>query len=162
MVEKANMKFGKKREVEIPVEIEGKTQIAVLEIDEVFAPSKIDACVKEFVSNIDAVRKSSGDSFKSVIEAFMIFMIIKHFSDFPSPNTYKEQVKVINMLSETDLLYIIYSKFDQKEIEKMYLAVEGVTEILEDKIGEYLDLAKEMGIDKALENIEEGEVNVKS
>jgi hypothetical protein len=136
----------KRRKVDIPVTIEDKTQMAVLEIDEVFSPSKIRNCVEEFISRIDAVRKMNEHRFQEVIESFMLFMLIKHFTSFPSPETYKEQVVVLNMLMETGLLYRIYAEFESEEVAKVSEEIGNIAEVLEQDVDEFVAMAQKMGL----------------
>lgn len=142
---KASKQYELTREVEIPVKIEDKVHMAVLKIDKVFSPSKIRDCVEEFVSRVDTFRKLNEDKLHEVMEAFLIFMLIKHFTSFPAPKEYKEQVAIINMLLETDLLYKIYAEFDINEIKKITDEVETVSITLEEKVGDYIKLAEELG-----------------
>lgn len=148
LLEESNKRFDKKRNVSIPVEIEGNTQMAVIEIDEVFSPSKIRKCVYEFVVKTDAVRKTNQANFKEVMEAYLVFLIIKHFTSFPAPTPYKEQVRIINMMIDTGLLYTIYAQINQTEIGKIMDEVKDASEMIEDNIEEYIKMGKAMGLDK--------------
>jgi hypothetical protein len=142
---KANKQYDKKRKVDIPVEIEGKTQLSVLEIDEIFKPSKVRACVEELLNRLDVVRKTNESHLQDVLEAFLIFLLIKHFTSFPAPVHYKEQVKVIQMLIETGLLYTIFAQFDFKEIEKVMSEVQVVADRIDENVDEFSKMASDMG-----------------
>lgn len=156
LVNEAFQEKNKKRKTTIPVTVNGRTEDAVLYIDEVFAESKIRNCVQEFVSRIDAVRKMNEGRFNEVIESYMLFLIIKYFSSFPAPDKYKEQVVVINMLLETNLLYRIFAEFNPEEIQKITDEIATASDILEEDVNEFVELAEELGMAQG-EDKEEGD-----
>jgi hypothetical protein len=158
LLEKAYQGQRKKKKVTIPVTIEGETQDTVLEIDEIFSPSKIRSCVEEFVSRVDVIRKYNENKFIEVMQGVLIFQIIKHFTSFPAPIKFAEQVIVMNMLTETGLLYRIYAELDEKEIRKITEEISYIADLLEGDAQEIVDMAEKMGIGK--DESEEGGVLV--
>lgn len=145
MLDKAHKRFDKKRGIKIPVEIEGETQIAVLEIDEYFSPSKIRDCVEDFVNAMDAVRKVNNIYLDGVMESFIMYMVIKHFSNFPAPKDFSGHAKIVQKLSDTGLLFKIYAEFNTDEIAKIRKELEIANERLETSIDEMLGYIEEMG-----------------
>lgn len=149
LLEKADSKYST-RFVELDIEIEGKTQKAVLEIDEVFRQSKIKACVQEFVEKMDYTVKIDKSFLEGVQEVYLIFLIIKHFSSFPAPNSYTEQVKIINKFIDNKLLFEIYKEFDRDQIARIQEELNDVLDKFDENIDIFLDKAD--GIEERFES----------
>jgi hypothetical protein len=147
MLEKSHNQYTKTKKEQIPVNIEGKEQLATLELDVIFKPSKIRSCIEEYVEKMDAVTKMNRRHLHEVMEAYLIFMIIKHFTSFPIPNKYEDQVKVLQMMIETGLLYRIYAKFDQNELAKIHEEVSFVAEKLDESTDMVIEMSERMGFD---------------
>lgn len=149
LLNKADAKY-KTKEVKIPLIIEGKTQIAVLEIDEVFRPSKIKSCVEEFVEKMDFTRKIDKSRIEGLYEVYLIFLIIKNFSSFPAPSSYTKQIKVIQSMIDNNILFPIYSHFNPIEIAKINDEVRDVLRMFDDKFDTFMSNME--GLEERLED----------
>lgn len=144
------------KEIDIEVEYKGETKIVSLEIDERFRPSKVRTFVENFVDRLYTVRKYNRSYIRDEVgQAYLIYMVIKHFSNFPAPQKFADEVRVIQMLIDNELLYKIYAKFNQSELEKLHDEIRDFAEKLDIEAEEFVKFAEEVGYESEYESLEE-------
>lgn len=145
LVEESYSRFDEKFEVEIPVEIKGNIEYAKLTVDRYFSTAKTYNCVRELLNRADAVNKMKmAGNMEDILEIYFMFMSIKYFTSFPAPEKLDEQLKVINMMLETGLLFRIFAELDTQEVKKLLIEVNRVTQILEENIDEIIAMKDEL------------------
>lgn len=149
LIEEANKKYDMKT-VSIPVELNGEMQNAELKIYKKFPPTIVAKCLEEFVQKMSFVMEKNRGYFQEIYEPYLMFMIIKHFSDFPAPTEYEKQIKVIRMMIDNDLLYKIFCEFDPNEISKLSNVLEETAKQLDENAEGYYKYLIENGIEEEL------------
>jgi len=144
LIEESYSQFDEKIEVEIPVEVKGNVEYATLTVDRYFSTSKIYNCVRELLNRADAVNKmKKKGNLENILEIYFMFMSIKYFTSFPAPEKLDEQLKVINMMLETGLLFRIFAELDTEEVKKLLIEVNRVTQVLEENLDEIIAMKDE-------------------
>jgi hypothetical protein len=119
LIEKASEKYENLKEVVVKMEIDGRIQEFVVEIYKHFSPVQIKMCVRELVEKLDYVKVKSNGDVNSMTVPYMIFLVIKHFTTLELPNTFAEQLKAIEHMTNTGTMFQIFIAFEQDELNKV-------------------------------------------
>lgn len=139
-------RFSEQKKLTMEIEHKGETKEFALYIDQEFRPSKIRTCVEDLVDKMHAVRKINRLNQQEIGEAYLVYMLIKHFTSFPSPELMEDEVKVIQMLIDNGLLYRIYAHFNPDQLEKVQEEVRDYAEKIDEGASIYMDIGEKIGL----------------
>lgn len=119
LISKSHKKFENIKIIPIKVEVDGEIKETELGIYKIFSPTKISECTKDFIKNIDKARKIDRDGFGDITEPYLMWLIIKHFSEMEDamPNDFNKQVNSLMEMVNTGVLFQIMVHFDNEQIE---------------------------------------------
>lgn len=134
LIEESGKKFDLQTEVMIKVEVyDEKTDSTTIEeapikIDKIFSPTKVKKCVYEYISNVTKMKSkySQDDDYVGVLEPYLIFMLVKHFSSLGKdiPQDIPTQIALMQNMIDSSALFQIMIKFDEDEITKIKEEIE--------------------------------------
>lgn len=90
-------------------------------LDEVFAPTKMQAAFEELVEKVVYVNGSEeidDQIMLSIWPKYTLFLLIKYFTDVDIPKSFEDQVVVMNYLIDLHYFEKIIDSFEDSEIEK--------------------------------------------
>jgi hypothetical protein len=151
-LESTKENFEEKKEITIKIKREDTIIDTVLQIDKRFSPIKVNECVKEIVQKMDILKNYvdvDSDTSK-IYQLWTILMIVKYFSELQVPKDFQKQVAVLEKLSDSGILFQIFSQFDEKEIQKIMAELDRITHIAMEKIKAYEPLFEDYEKAKAL------------
>jgi len=150
-IKEYNEVLEQKERVEFYVEYNGKKELVYITVDKSFTKSNIIACLQEYMKKIDVLRTKKIEIKDGFMEMYMIFQIIKHFTDLEMPKSIENQLVVMERLINTGLLFQIFTQFPQEEIDKLLIEVNTINETLSENFNE---LEKQLkGVDQnAIQN----------
>jgi hypothetical protein len=151
-LEKIKENYEEQKEITIKIEKEDSTIDTVLFIDKRFSPVKVSECVKEIVLKMDILKNYIGNDSDSskIYQLWTILMIVKYFSELPIPKDFQKQVAVLEKLSDSGILFQIFSQFDESEVKKIMKELDRITHIAMTKIKAYEPVIEEYEKNKAL------------
>jgi hypothetical protein len=144
LIEKASEKYANIREVVIQMEVDGEVRPFKVEIYKVFSPVGIQQCVAELVEKIDIARSKDKNGFGNIIIPYTIFLIIKHFTTLKLPNVFSQQIKAIEHMINTGILFQIFMYFDEEEVNKIRNEIMFVLDNFDKKLPEIEKLKAEI------------------
>lgn len=153
IIERASEKYANLREVIVHVELEEKIEPFIVEIYKHFSSIQIKDCVAELVEKLDYVRPHTKSDTSNIMVPYMIFLIIKHFTTLKLPDSFPEQLKAIEHMTNTGTMFQIFMSMDEEEISKVQDEVSFVVDNLNlnvAKTEEYKNLIREKLVDKSL------------
>ncbi len=148
VIEKSNSQYEELKPIEVKLEIDGEIQTFELGVYEKFSPVSIKELIVEYISKIDLARKVNKDGFGNILEPYLMYLIIKHFTELGEsmPNDFKKQLSSMKQMMNNSSFFQILSQFDEKEINKikeqlevMIATVNENSEALEELRKEYFD-----------------------
>lgn len=128
MLVSASEKYENINELTLELEINGEVKTAIVELYKYFSPMQVKDCVKEFIQKFDIIRKKDKDGFGDITEPYLMFLIIKHFTTMEFPDDLQSQLKYIERMLNTGIMFKIFTAFDDKEIVKIREQIEFVLE----------------------------------
>lgn len=114
-----------------------------------FSPTKIKDMYEDLANTIQDAKKMNIDIKDSYIQEFLLFFIIKHFSDLYTPKKTKELIQFFIEFINTDYYQLIIKEYNQDEINKVVSKLFEVYEASGDiekttkNLQEQLELIKE-------------------
>ncbi|OME53979.1 hypothetical protein BSK59_15470 [Paenibacillus odorifer] len=153
IIERASEKYANLREVIVHIELEEKIESFIVEIYKHFSPLQIKDCVAELVEKLDYVRPHTKNDTSNIMVPYMIFLIIKHFTTLVLPDSFPEQLKAIEHMTNTGTMFQIFMSMDEEEIARVQDEVSFVVDNLNlnvAKTEEYKNLIREKLVDKSL------------
>lgn len=150
LIERASDKYENIKEVVVFMEIDNRIESFIVETYKHFSPLQISQCVQELVQKLDHVRVKDNKKMASLLVPYMMFLIVKHFTTLELPSDLPRQLKAIENMINTSVLFQIFIAFEQEEIEKVQSEVSYVLENFE-KNNEYIEKFKEEIKDKLID-----------
>lgn len=145
VIEKASEKYENLKEVLVLLEVDGKLRSYSVEMYKHFSTVQITQCVREIIEKLDHLRvRNKGEIERSVVVPYMIFLIIKHFTTLNLPNTFAEQLKAIENMTNTGAMFQILMAFDENEVAKVQSEVNRVLENFDKNLEEVEDLKRDL------------------
>lgn len=108
-----NSKYSKKKRIDF----EGTDYYINIYLN--FAPTKIKDMYEDLANTIQDAKKMNIDIKDSYIQEFLLFFIIKHFSDLYTPKKTKELIQFFIEFINTDYYQLIIKEYNQDEINKV-------------------------------------------
>ncbi|MCY9545322.1 hypothetical protein M5X02_32355, partial [Paenibacillus alvei] len=152
-IERASEKYENLREVVVKMEVDGKIESFIVEIYKHFSPVQIKMCVQELVEKLDHVRAHNKGEVNSIIVPYMIFLIIKHFTTLTLPNSFPQQLKAIEHMTNTGTMFQIFMNMDEEQITLIQEEVSFVVDNFNnnvDQVEEFKKIIREQLVDKSL------------
>lgn len=118
-IERASEKYENIREIKVGMEVDGDINHFIVEIYKHFSPVSIKNCVIELVEKMDMVKGRNRDAMDGLLVPYMIFLAIKHFTTLTLPNSFAQQLKAIEHMTNTGVMLQIFSAFDGEELDKL-------------------------------------------
>ena len=145
LLNEIDKEYEEKEEITVFVKTKDGKVESKLMIDKYFNPTKIRDCIKELIQKIDYAKNYITDDRdqESLYKILLMLMLVKYFTTLDIPFAFKKQVAVLEKLSETQVLYQIFSSFNQKEVEKVIDELERFTTILMKKVDIYQPVINE-------------------
>ncbi len=137
LLSKSHDKFENIKEVYIDIDVDGETVRRKIDMYKVFSPVGVQACITEFIKNIDYARKVERDLFEDILEPYLLFLLIKHFTTLGDqiPKEFKKQIVVLEQLINTGVLFQIIVHFEEEEIQRVRSELELAIHTFEDNYG---------------------------
>ena len=153
LIEQSTEKFELQKDIEIEVEVfnkeNGKIELetAPLKIDKIFSPTKLKRCILEYITNSIEIKSkySKNEEYIGVLEPYLIFMLIKHFSSLGEfmPTKIPEQVALMNSMIDSSVLFQIMMEFEVGEIDRAREEVEIILAVFDSNMEEVEQIKKE-------------------
>jgi hypothetical protein len=134
--------------VEFSIEYEGKEETVYITVDKVFTKTSISACINEYVRNVDKLRKRKVDIENGFLEMYLLFMLIKHFTDLDMPTQIEKQLIVMERLINTGLIFYIFMEFPQEQIAKLMRELDKLTELFVQQLENVEEEMKNLDLSK--------------
>lgn len=115
-----------KERIEFLVEYNGQEDLVYITIEKNFLHSDIIACLQEYIRKLDVLRAKNIELQSGFLEMYLIFLIIKHFTDIDMPKSIENQLVVLQRLINTGLLFNIFVEFPREQIDKVLLEVQAM------------------------------------
>lgn len=144
LIERASDKYANIREVVIQIEMDGQVRPFIVEMYKHFSPVSIKNCVQEFVEKMDMVRARDKDGFGDIMMPYLTFLMIRHFTTLELPNTFAKQLKAIENMLNTGIMFQILMHFDDAEVKKVREELDFIIENFDSKLPEIEALKKEI------------------
>ncbi|MCR8994653.1 hypothetical protein [Brevibacillus laterosporus] len=144
LIEQASDKYANIRNVVIQVEMDGQVRPFIVEMYKHFSPVSIKNCVKEFVDKMDMVRARDKDGFGDIMMPYLTFLIIRHFTTLEFPHTFAKQLKAIEHMLNTGIMFQILMHFDEKEVKKVHDELDFILKNFDSKLPEIESLKKQI------------------
>ncbi|TVX86078.1 hypothetical protein [Paenibacillus agilis] len=153
-IERASEKYANLREVVVQMEIENdEIESFIVEIYRYFSPVQIKMCVQELVEKLDHVRAHNKGQVTTIMVPYMVFLIIKHFTTLKLPNRFAEQLKAIEHMTNTGVLFQIFMNMDAEQINLIQQEVAFVVDNFNnnmEQVEEFKNQIREQLVDKSL------------
>ena len=119
LISRSHERFENIKVIPVNVDVDGEIKEVELEVFKLFSPTKIQECTREFIQNIDKARKVDRDGFGDITEPYLMWLIIKHFSEMENsmPNDFEKQIMSLKQMINTGVLFQIIVHFDNEQIE---------------------------------------------
>jgi hypothetical protein len=127
-IKQYNEALEKKEKVEFFVEYEGQEDFVYITVDKYFTKTNIVACLQEYIKKLDVLRLKKIDLQSGFLEMYLIFQVIKHFTDLEMPKSIENQLIVMERLINTGLIFKIFAEFPQEEIDKLLEEINQMNE----------------------------------
>jgi hypothetical protein len=153
LIERASDKFSNIREIIIHMEVDGKIQQFVVEIYTHFSSSSMTMCIQELIEKLDIVRTYDKDGVGKMMTPYMIFLAIKHFTTLNLPNVFAQQLKAIEHMTNTGVMFQIFAAFDEVELDKLKDQVSLIVDSFNKNLPEIDKIKKQLElqlVDKSL------------
>lgn len=156
MIAKSHEKFENVLNAPVHLDIDGEIQTFNVEIYKIFSPVKVYECVHEFIKNMDRARKVDRDGFGDILEPYLIWLIIKHFTvnlGEKMPNDFPQQLMSLKTMIETSALFQIVQYFEEEQIETVKEQLEVLLATFEDGSKDFKKMQekyRELLVDKSL------------
>jgi hypothetical protein len=148
MLEEIEKEFEEQEEITLKIKTANGEKTAKLTIDKFFTPKKIKACVMELIQKIDILKNYvKQESETELYKLWMMLLLVKHFTTLDIPKEFKKQLAVIEKLTESTVLFQIFSAFRVEEVEKVMSELDKQTHIITAKVEAYEPLLKEVKAD---------------
>jgi hypothetical protein len=126
MLAKASEKYENIKEVFLELDIDGETKTFKVEMYKHFSPLHIKQCVSEFIEKLDMARRVNKYGLGNIVEPYMIFLLIKHFTTLQLPEKFEHQLKVLEQMVNTGVLFKIFVHFDENEVELIRKEIDNI------------------------------------
>lgn len=119
LISRSHETFENVKVIPLKIVVDEEVKEVELEILKMFSPTKIQECTREFIKNIDKARKVDRDGFGDITEPYLMWLIIKHFSEMEEsmPNDFEKQILSLKQMVNTGVLFQIIVHFDNEQIE---------------------------------------------
>lgn len=160
MIAKSHEQFENVVLVPINLEVDGEIKQFKIEMYKIFSPIDITSLVHEFVKNIDLARKKDKLGYKDILQPYLMWLLIKHFTNLGEqmPEKFSEQLVSLKHMINTHLLYQIALCFDEEQIERVNKELNALVDNFEDKkeskMSELYEEYKDLLSDKSLTAME--------
>lgn len=144
LIEKASEKYSNVREVFVQMEIDDEVKPFKVEIYKVFSPIGVKSCVRELIEKLDMVKARNKDGLGDIVIPYMMFMIIKHFTTLELPNVFSHQIKALEHMTNTGILFQIFMYFDENEVNKIREEIIFILDNFESNLPEIEKLREEI------------------
>lgn len=145
MLEKSSDEFANVKEVAVFVKVGGTDMPFKVEMYKMFSPLKIKQCVVEYIKNMDKARKLDTEGFGDISEPYLFYLFIKHFTVMGEsmPNDFSAQIKSLEHMINTDVLFQLMVHFDEAEVERVRDELEQALNTFDDNYGIIEEFKKE-------------------
>jgi hypothetical protein len=126
-----------KERVEFYVEYEDKKDLVYITIDKNFTKTNIVSCLQEYIRKLDVLRLKKIELQDGFMEMYLIFQIIKHFTDLEMPKSIENQLIVMERLINTGLIFQIFAEFPKEQIDKLLMEIHDMNETFNENIEEF-------------------------
>jgi hypothetical protein len=109
-------------------------------VDTVFRPSKINALLQEFLSDLEYFHTKDIDITNLDMTGYISVLIVKYFSDFDVPEDPALKLQTIKLLIDGSFFNQMLEAFDAGEIEGVVERMNQFVEALKDGIDKARDL----------------------
>lgn len=150
LIEKASEKYSNIREVVVKMEVDGVVRPFVVEVFKIFSPVSIKQCVQEFINKMDMAKARDKEGFGDIMIPYLMFLIVKHFTTLKLPNTFAQELKAIEHMTNTGTLFQIMMYMDENEVSKVKDEINFVLENFDKNLPEFEEIKK--AISKKLAN----------
>jgi hypothetical protein len=148
MLDEIENNYEEQEEIEIKLFTENGHKITKLKIDKYFNPKKIKLLIMELVQKIDILKNYTNEFNSSEIyRLWLMLLLTKYFTSLDIPKEFKRQLAVIEKLTDSTILFQIFSNFKQSEIKKVMDELDKQTHVFMAKMEEYEPLLKEVKAD---------------
>jgi hypothetical protein len=128
-----------------------------LEIDKVFRKTKINTLIHDIVDKVEYSRIRNLD-LTPIFTPFVALLMIKHFTSLEIPDTFDEQLTVMNLLVDGEFLTQIYELLPADQVELVYVEIERATNRLNENLDAVMQQAQALTLDnRDLLGLEENE-----
>jgi hypothetical protein len=121
-----------REKVEFLVEYNGVEDLVYITIEKNFLQSDIVAMLQEYMKKIDVLRTKKVEMQTGFLEMYLIFQIIKHFTDIEMPKSIENQLVVLQRLINTGLLFNIFVEFPREQIDKVLMEVQAMNMVVKE------------------------------
>jgi hypothetical protein len=148
MLDEIENNYEEQEEIEIKLFTENGHKITKLKIDKYFNPKKIKLLIMELVQKIDILKNYTNEFNSSEIyRLWLMLLLTKYFTSLDIPKEFKRQLAVIEKLTDSTILFQIFSNFKQSEIKKVMDELDKQTHVFMAKMEAYEPLLKEVEAD---------------
>ena len=138
-----------KEKVEFEIEYNGIKDTVYVTIEKNFLKSDIIACLQEYIKKLDVLRVKKVELKSGFLEMYLIFQIIKHFTDIQMPKSIENQLVVLQRLINTGLLFNLFVEFPREQIDKVLEEVKAMQVTVEENFET---------LQESFKDIEEGKI----
>lgn len=114
-----------------------------LEIDQVFRPTKISMLISEIIDKVENSRIKNYD-LMPIFTPYIALLMIKHFTSLEIPDSFDEQLTVMNILVDGEFLTPIYEKLPKDQVEKVYQEINNATDRLTENLDTLMERVDEL------------------
>jgi hypothetical protein len=118
-IEQSNSKYEEVTERYVTLEVNGEDKEFIVEMYKHFSPLGVEAMVRDFHEKLDTVRRKNKKSWENMFSPYLLFLLIKHFTNLHLPDEFAQQLKAIENMTNTGALFQIFSFMDEDEINKV-------------------------------------------
>jgi hypothetical protein len=147
-IKQYNEALEQRERVEFEVEYEGQKDLVYVTIEKNFTRSNIMACLQEYVKKLDVLKAKKIEIEDGFFEMYLIFQMIKHFTDIDMPKSIENQLTVLERLVNTGLLFEIFAEFPKEQIEKLMVEISTLQKTFEANFEEFEKQMKEFNTDQ--------------
>jgi hypothetical protein len=121
LLEEVDNSYHEQEEISIIIKGKEKDVKSKLKVDKYFHPAKVKECVKELFQKLDILRNYTelDEKDNHIFKLWLMLLIVKHFSELDIPKSFKKQLAILEKLTESTVLYQIFSSFSVDEIKKV-------------------------------------------
>lgn len=102
-----------------------------IDIDVKFRPTKVKAMIADIQDRLIQLGELGFDTDNISMFDFVMFYVIKHFSNLPIPNDFSDELKVFEYLIDSQYYAPICEAFDKEELENVFKRINDVFDTLE-------------------------------